>query len=630
MGITPHNGNAQSSARQTEICMHQRQGKWRRLLALCACLGIGLASAQAAPAALSLDRSLGDYPLERHVDYAIDDHARLTAAEMQAAPAAGLFRPQEGKSLNLGVTDDALWLRLRVDVRPAAAGRWLLVFDNAPLDRVEAFHAGKQVVGGDHLAASQRPYMHHKHVLPLELAAGNGQVILVRLQSTGNLNTSGQLVTPEVLDRVDQQDYLIYGIYFGMLLALAAYNLLLYLMLRDRAYLYYVLFTGCMILAMTSQYGFSSQFLWPGSVVWGDRAPTFAFSLASAFGALFARDFLQTRHRLPRLDILLRLETIVFALATLATLTLSYAVTLRAVSSLVPIFSLTCILAGWLVRRQGHAGASYFLLAWVILLFGGSTMTLRNIGLLPSNALTENLFPLCSGLEMLLLSFALANRIQNERQARERAQQEAVAAKHETIVALENARYELERTVAERTEALVAANNELERLAHYDNLTGVANRALLHDRLEQARSRAERDGQGFALLMIDLDGFKRVNDTWGHDTGDRLLIHVAQQLQANLRASDSVARLGGDEFVVILQSTSDPDGALIVGQKLLEAIRQPLLLDDGTALRAGCCIGVAVWSVHGNTAAALLSAADHAMYRAKAAGTGIALASDRS
>src|SRR6185312_12443686 len=109
---------------------------------------------------------------------------------------------------------------------------------------------------------------------------------------------------------------------------------------------------------------------------------------------------------------------------------------------------------------------------------------------------------------------------------------------------------------------------QIEKLALYDALTGLANRRLFHDRLEQAFFAAQRNGSGFALLLLDLDRFKEINDTLGHQAGDAVLEHLAQRLKEAARASDTVARLGGDEFALVLQGAEDTTSALFVAERI--------------------------------------------------------------
>jgi diguanylate cyclase (GGDEF)-like protein len=159
---------------------------------------------------------------------------------------------------------------------------------------------------------------------------------------------------------------------------------------------------------------------------------------------------------------------------------------------------------------------------------------------------------------------------------------------------------------------------ESERHALHDPLTGLPNRQLFQDRLAHLLARHSRTGSGFALLFLDLDGFKRVNDTLGHAAGDRLLIEVARRLRAALRDSDTCARWGGDEFLLALEEVASPEAAVRVAQKLLRALAFPI--PGAGEARIGASVGISICPRDGRDAALLIRRADEAMYRAKAAG----------
>jgi diguanylate cyclase (GGDEF)-like protein len=152
--------------------------------------------------------------------------------------------------------------------------------------------------------------------------------------------------------------------------------------------------------------------------------------------------------------------------------------------------------------------------------------------------------------------------------------------------------------------------------AMHDALTGLPNRALLQERLEQALAEADSRGQPLALLLLDLDRFKDVNDALGHQVGDMLLEEVAIRLRAALRETDTVARLGGDEFAVLLPTKADLRMAREVAERMVEVFRTPFYL-QGLALEVGTSVGVALFPDHGTTGAELLRRADVAMYSAK-------------
>jgi diguanylate cyclase (GGDEF)-like protein/PAS domain S-box-containing protein len=210
---------------------------------------------------------------------------------------------------------------------------------------------------------------------------------------------------------------------------------------------------------------------------------------------------------------------------------------------------------------------------------------------------------------------------------------EDVTERHQAEEALLRAHEELEQRVVERTAELASANTQLQgevfermqaeqriwHVAHHDSLTGLPNRTLLHDRLQQALAQAQRGRHRVAVLFLDLDRFKSVNDTLGHAIGDELLKHVAERLRSAVRAVDTVSRLGGDEFVIILHEMSSPDDVVQVAEKILGALAPPVTI-EGHQLRATPSIGISMFPDDGDEVIALMKSADTAMYQAKAAG----------
>ncbi len=166
--------------------------------------------------------------------------------------------------------------------------------------------------------------------------------------------------------------------------------------------------------------------------------------------------------------------------------------------------------------------------------------------------------------------------------------------------------------------SLAEANRELSELALQDSLTKLPNRILLEDRLNHALSLAKRESTVFALMFMDLDGFKGINDAYGHNVGDRLLIDVAARLRELLRVQDTVARLGGDEFVLLLEQT-DPEGAASVANKLVHVISHPYIVGPHE-LRVSASVGIAIYPNDGENAKSLMTNADAAMYHAKRSG----------
>jgi len=168
-------------------------------------------------------------------------------------------------------------------------------------------------------------------------------------------------------------------------------------------------------------------------------------------------------------------------------------------------------------------------------------------------------------------------------------------------------------------EAARSHGEMLESLALHDQLTGLANRRLLTDRMSMAMVHARRNSTAMAVVYLDLDGFKQINDTLGHGAGDALLKMVAKRLLGTVREEDTVARLGGDEFMLVLWHISGPDYAATVARKVLESLSQPFDI-DGHAGRISTSAGVGIYPVHGADVDTLMKSADLALYEAKRAG----------
>jgi diguanylate cyclase (GGDEF)-like protein len=172
---------------------------------------------------------------------------------------------------------------------------------------------------------------------------------------------------------------------------------------------------------------------------------------------------------------------------------------------------------------------------------------------------------------------------------------------------------------ARLADSLQVANEQLRSIALHDSLTGLPNRFLLDDRLEQARFRADRSTRSFALLFVDLDRFKPVNDSFGHRIGDELLKLVARRLKSCVRKEDTVARTGGDEFVIVLGDIGQATDAASISRKVLDELTRPFHV-EGNELGISCSIGISIFPDDGRDIATLMVNADKAMYHAKSTG----------
>ncbi|ACV37092.1 periplasmic/7TM domain sensor diguanylate cyclase [Candidatus Accumulibacter phosphatis] len=565
-----------------------------------------------------------------------DPDGQLTISDVEQPEIASRFRYVAGSGdLNFGYSASAYWLRMTFAPEAGAARRWLLEIAYPSLDQLAVFadhgDVRRRQDAGDLQPFSARPFTHRNFVFPLDLLAGSEQRVHVRIASSGSLTLPVTLWSPAALHGNDQVVYTILAIYFGMLLALGLYNLLLYVSLRESIYLVYVAFAAAMVIGQSSMFGLANQFLWPDWPTWGHVALPLGYCLAAYFGALFTQMFLGTKQTTPVLHRWIHALQIGFLLTALTAIFYAYRPAGIATALLGTAFAVTAVVTAGLCAARAQPGARLFLVAWSLLLLGVAMIALRTLNWLPSNLLTLYAMPVGSALEMLLLSFALADRIHVVRREKELAQAEALRAKVAAMDALQQSERTLEQRVVRRTAELAEANErlrqseaELRKLAHHDPLTGLANRSLLYDELRRSIARGKRGGETFAVLMIDLDGFKPVNDTYGHAVGDRLLEVIAPRLQECVRVSDVVARLGGDEFVVVVEGVLDQHQALAIGAKIIAVLSQPLHI-GAHDIQVGASVGVALWPQDGDDTQHLLQSADRAMYLAKQAGRGCCL-----
>ncbi len=584
----------------------------------------------ASVAALRLAPGDASIALAAEVALLEDPSGSLSLDDVQSRGAD--FRPSklEGDTaINLGYSSSVWWLRFDVEAGPGGPREWLLEVAFPTLDSVEYFGpGGEHLSTGDRLPFAARPLLHRNFVFPVHLSETGVNTVWLRVASEGTLTIPLRLWQTEAFWQSSNASYAVLWVYFGMLLALALYNLLLWLSLRDQAYLTYVLFAAGMAVGQLSLNGLGNQFLWPNSPAWGSLAFAAGLAAAGLFGALFTRDFLQTRRNVPRLDGALSGLAALFALCIVLSVLAPYRLAAILTTLTGVAFSLVAMLAGLRCWRAGLAGARTFLLAWTMLLVGVVCAGLNYLNLLPTTFLSFHAIQIGSALEMLLLSFALADRINGLQREKDAAQGEALAAKQQLVKALQRSEASLEQRVAQRTEELELANahlreseRQLQALAHTDTLTGLANRLLFDARLQHSMQQARRSRGRIALLLVDLDHFKTINDGYGRAIGDEVLRCTAERLRATVREVDTVARLGGDEFAIVLTGLGGGADTERLAEKIVANLREPMRL-LGLPLEISVSIGIALFSGGDLSTSELMHRADKALRLARRAGPG--------
>ena len=513
----------------------------------------------------------------------------LTLAEVRARVRD--FLPPAGPESSLGQRREAIWLRLPVQVA-SGDGRWVIDVDYPLLNQVDIWLLSDGQLMQHHRMGStlpfdQRPMPSRVPALAVHLPADQVHEFYLRVLTDSSMVLPIRLSKPNAFMQREDRVQMVQGLIAGVALALLIYSLAHWLSLRNALFGLYAL----MLMGSTSffliYFGIAQQYLWAELTGTLAKAAPLSVLVAVAAGALFVARSLETALHQPRIHqglMLLSLAcTGVFAVSMLGGL--DYRSTQMLTTLLGPVLPLLSIPPALGRARAGDRAALYLLAGWLCYALGAFTTAGLLRGLLPANVVTQNLFQLASLLEMLAWLRVLGLHIEGVRRGAERS--------------------ELEK------QALLS-------LAHTDALTGLPNRRGLSLALAGALP-ACRPDSALVVYLLDLDGFKPINDRLGHEAGDELLVLVGQRLKAQLRHSDVVARLGGDEFVIMTAGVGGEAEALALGRKLLDAFLQPFEV-AGQACRVGLTIGFALAPHDGREAGDLLKRADAAMYAGKQAG----------
>lgn len=398
-----------------------------------------------------------------------DPGARLTLDEVRSLDQAGRFKGDQPRAaaLSFDFTRSAFWLRLRMHNSSDQPLERLFEIGHAQLTHVQFHQPGSDgtyqlVTTGSGAPFATRAYPHRYFVFPIRLPAHSDQVFYLRIQSTDALLVPARLWEIPAFRAYERSDYLGQAWYFGMATAMVLFNLLLYIALRDVIYVLYVSFVANIAFALAARSGLAQEFLWPQAMLWADSAHFVGYSFSLAALLFFARRMLTTATLLPRLDRPLKL------LAGLLLLTpIGFLISLQSVAKAAALLYLaTTILilgVGLFGAFKRQRSAYFFVAAFATLMLGAAITALRSLGVLPTNLLTINGLQLGSALEMILLAFALADRFNEIRGEKDKAQIETLQAEHRLVETLRSSERLLEGRVSERTAQLSVTIDRLKQ-----------------------------------------------------------------------------------------------------------------------------------------------------------------------
>jgi diguanylate cyclase (GGDEF)-like protein len=611
---------------------------------------------QAGQPVLVLTPDKQEYLLGTYLEYLEDPKGELTLEKVRSPEYDPKFKAGSQDILNFGLTDSVYWLRIRIRNKAPVTTKWRLELGRPSLNTIVLYIPEETGAGyierktGYVYPFATRDVPHESFVFNLPITTGTEQVIYLSVKDKA-LGLPFRIWQTEALEQRDQTSRLLIGLSFGALIIMFIYNLFLTIALWDKGFLYYSFFQISLLFFLGSVQAYAPRYLWPEQT----QINTFAIPLFAELGLigamLFAGTFLQIDQQPTGWKISYRILLATMIFFVLPTLFIGA----KALDVVLPLGLVILIyiplmaVRAWLYKFKP---ARFYLLSWIVFFIVGFGIILERMGiftirqLIPEQALQFSCVYIVA-----FQSIALADRFNLYKQETINAQSAFMEQQHEALnlkdaltQTLKNTRDELEHKVLERTQALTNVNEKLaieveerkrtqkeaELLARTDPLTGLFNRRHFSYLAELEFERAIRYKHPLSIIIFDIDHFKNVNDTFGHQVGDKALVHITQVFQQQARNSDVLARYGGEEFITLLPETTSTE-AEYTAERLRQVIQQAGMLINGQTLTLTVSIGVA--SINTPDAIInfeeLLKEADEALYQAKNFGRNRVIAFDK-
>lgn len=584
-----------------------------------------------AQAAIELTPTSSGTSLNDGIELLEDVGAQLTIADMADPSVQSRFQPAAGRA-TVGQSRNPWWIKVTLRRAPDAPTQWWLENAGITIFNLQLYLPDGQGGWTTRETGEAVPYLDGRDYayrrMLFKLPEIGEQPLILYFRSLDPAGNSFPLKAWQLPDlaQLAGNENVGFGLVYGVILALLLYNLFILVALRDRAYFWYVMATACVLVFILSMTGHGAQYLWPDNPVpfWLDRITL--PSLWGIFVMRFTQELLYTKRGLIWPHRLLNAGCALYVIAIVIN-AFGYRAEGALMIALTPIVTVPTALFSAGVRcYQGFIPARFYLLGYGAVLASTVVLVMRAAGLIEPSNFTAYLFPISVAAETILFSFALAYRIQMLKQEKAEALQQADREKTARLAQAQANAAELKHSVEQRTAELAATNErllqreiELQHAAFHDPLTELPNRRFLVERCEAALANARRHSEATALLLIDLDHFKPINDKYGHDAGDLMLQSIAQRLREHVRSGDAVARLGGDEFAVLICGEDAEQHARDIARRLLEELAKPVAY-GADLLTVTISIGVALYPRHASNFTTLYKAADEMLYKVKSRG----------
>ena len=515
------------------------------------------------------------------------EYKTYTFDEIKEKSEQGLFSPLDKDHSKFGFTNNIFWIKVHVKNNTSTTKQQILELNYPSLDAIDIYELEEQKFIIKKKLGDLRPY-NKSTFMPnpnygFSLLSFEEKIFFIQIVSTGSLNIGISLQDINTYNISSSSQIKWLSFYFGAVFIMLMYNFLIYLMIKNKSFLYYVLFHLSYIVFALGLSGISFQLFWPENPNLNQYVIPIAMSLTGTFSLLFAIHFLDLKLINRTLYKFLYALAIISFMISLIPFIYGYSLGTILGSFITFIIAIILfILSLYLAIFKKNINALFYFAAWSFFCIGVVISHLSNIGIIPSTMLTNYSSQIGSFFEVLLLSIGLA--------------------------------YYYSRLKNEHTE-LTITNDQLRLLSNTDMLTKSYNRRYFYEIVTEELKIKKVQKRNIALLMIDLDHFKKINDTYGHDIGDKVLISFVQTCKQVMRKNDIFARIGGEEFVLYLPDTDD-----ITAIQIAEKIKSSLLENEITFAQ-DLALTVSI-GISRNTfkLSKLLSQADKALYKAKETG----------
>lgn len=531
------------------------------------------------------------------------------------------------KNFNAGIAQPAYWFKIQVEIHnnfnAELYPQLYLEIGDPILDELDVHHFTngnliESIKLGSSVPYKERKFNSPSFVFPISIHPGDNHEFWIRVNTSNSMHFPVSVLTPNQLTKNHTNTTMFYGSIFGMTLIMIAYNALMGWRVKSIVYLYYsgVLLGGLIHRMYVSGLGY--QFFWWDLPEINYYLRPFTDNMLAFFTTLFTQRLLNTKEFSPLLHRWLTYVAVIAAISAFSVFFIppKYALNIALwILLLAFLFEYVIGIEFWFL---GVKHSTLFLVGWFVFLAGSIILIFAVFGAIPMSGFTAHAAELGFAIHILALSFALSDQINYMQQEKLQAQEESARAQEELLSVQIRLNEDLDMQVQERTAELEQANARLSLLNTTDELTGLRNRRYLNENLENEYKRAARDQKYFSILMLDIDHFKQLNDTFGHQFGDAVLQQAGKIFKQGIRRPPDIAiRYGGEEFIIVLPNT-DCEGALVVAEKIRKTLANTVVEYGGQSTNVTLSIGVSceVPRCHGDPED-LLRLSDEALYLAK-------------